>query len=156
MPNCQNNVSVYQNNFPPTSLFSQLSKSFSLLLKLFSFAKIGDSNCQNNFPFSKGIVSNEKKCHHSRANQNIEYKSRMPSLLPLCILVIFVAVPSTTAPGTCKIYHPNLRKIAFGRSALILVIPSTEGFFRRGAQGEFVEAHQRGGRGRKGQGAQKK
>ena len=50
----------------------------------------------------------------------------------------------------------QIRTIAFSRSALILVIPSPEGFFRRGAQGEFLEAHQRGGRGRKGQGAQKK
>ena len=31
----------------------------------------------------------------------------MPSLLPLCILVIFVAVLSTTAPGTSKVSHPN-------------------------------------------------
>ena len=132
----QNHFLSCSNCFPSQKLVIQIAKIISLFLKELSQMK--------------------KKCHHSRANQNIEYKSRMPSLLPLCILVIFVAVPSTTAPGTCKIYHPNLRKIAFGRSALILVIPSTEGFFRRGAQGEFVEAHQRGGRGRKGQGAQKK
>ena len=122
--------------------------------QFFSFAKIVDSNCQNNFPSAKGIVSPDKNVLILEGNRILNPSQECPLSCHCASLWFFwqfqrqhqVQARSITQTGT----------IAFGRSVLILVISSPEGFFRRGTQEEFAEAHQRSGGRRKGDGAQKK